>query len=94
MATRVRADAQKFTHDNYTAATSPATKALPAGCTGVLIDNMDAAISLLVSFDGGTTYKTIKAGNHLSVDCDGLLNYLSKSASSTVSTECLYTSEA
>ncbi len=94
MATRIRSDAQKFTHDNYALTTVAATKTLPKGCTSILIDNIDSAISCLVSFDGGVNFKTVKAGNQLSLDCDGLVSYQIKSASSTPSVECLYSSEA
>jgi hypothetical protein len=94
MATRFRSDAQKFTHDNYNAAVTAAKKTLPAGCTSLLIDNTDGSISVLVSFDGGTKYKTIIALARLSLDVDGLQSYYIKSASGTPAVECLYGSEA
>lgn len=94
MSTRIRFNAEKFTHDNYATSTTPATRTLPAACTALLVDNVDATISISVSFDAGATYKSIPAGSHLSVDVDGMLSYVVKSASGTPSVECLYASEA
>ncbi len=90
----MRADAQLFTHDNYSLSTAPATKTLPYSCTSILIENMDAAISALISFDAGATYKTLKAGHTFAMDVDGLKSYIIKSASATPSVEALYASEA
>lgn len=92
MATRTRADAQKFTHSNFATATSPATKTLPANTTSILISNVDDTISVQVSLDG-SSYLTIKAGMSLSADCDNLASYKIKSASGTPNVECVYGSE-
>lgn len=94
MSQRMRSDAQKFTHDNRALSTTAATVTLPKACTSILIDNVDAAISDLVSFDGGTNFKTVKAGSQLSVDCDSLVSFQIKSASGTPNVEMLYASEA
>ena len=94
MSTRTRADAQKFTHDNYSTTTSPATKTLPAHTSSVLIVNTDGTDSLLVSFDASVTFITITHGNSLSVDCDGIVSYTVKSSANTPAAQCLYGSEA
>ena len=94
MATRMRFDAQKFTHDNFLASTTASSRTLPAKTNFVLVDNLDASISILVSLDAGLNFKTVKAGNSLSVDCDSLASLYIKSASGTPSVECLYGSEA
>ena len=94
MSTRMRADAQKFTHDNFALSTTAQTRTLPKACTSILIDNVDTTISVLVSFDAGATFKTVKAGTVLALDIDSLVNYQIKSALGTPSVECLYGSEA
>lgn len=50
------------THINGTATTSPDALSLPATTRSVLIQNTEqsAANDLLVSFDGGSTFKTLK----------------------------------
>lgn len=94
MATRTRSDAQKFTHDNFSASTTVSARTLPAKTNFILVDNLDTSISLLVSLDGGTNFKTVKAGGNLSVDGDNINSLNIKSASGTPSVECLYGSEA
>lgn len=92
MATRTRADAQKFTHSNFATATSSATKTLPSNTTSILISNTDSTDSVLVSLDG-TNYVTIPKNMSLSVDCDNLANYKIKSSANTPAVECVYASE-
>lgn len=94
MSTRTRADAQTFTHDNYSTSGTPATKTLPAHTSSILIVNTDGTDSVLVSFDGGTTYLTITHGNSLSLECDGVVSYKVKSSANTPAAQCLYGSEA
>lgn len=96
MSTRIRANVSKYTHDNYATSGTPATKTPPVGTNTIMIENMDSSISVLVSFDAGVTFKTIKAGAALSIDIDIMRNsytYSIKSASGTPSVECLYGSE-
>jgi hypothetical protein len=94
MATKIAACAQAFSHDNFTATGTASARTLPARTNFLLVDNLDTAISILVSLDGGTTFKTVKAGASLSLDCDGLRSLYIKSASGSVSTECVYGYEA
>lgn len=92
MSTRIRFNAEKFVHDNYSPNSSPATKTLPSNCTALLIDNVGSN-AVQVSFDGGSNYKTVNAGANLSLDVDGIKSYMVQSSSgSTV--ECLYGAEA
>lgn len=93
MSERIRSDAQKFTHDNYAAVTAPATKTLPAACTALLIDNVDASATVSISFDGGVKYKAIKPSTSLSVDVDSIKSYMVKSSAASSNVECLYASE-
>lgn len=93
MATRTRSDVQKLTHDNYATAVGAVTKSLPSNTTSIFIENMDASISVLVSFDGGTLFKVVKAGSAISADVDNIQSYRIKSASGTPNVECLYGSE-
>lgn len=96
MSQRIRADAQKLTHDNYNAAVTPATKTLPNHTNFILIQNMDATNNVLVSFDAGATFKTIGPSKALSVDIDGsspIQSYVVKSSAATPAVECLYGSE-
>lgn len=96
MSQRTRADAQLFTHSNYSLSTSPATKTLPTQCTSILVENMSstAAETALISFDAGVTFKTIKAGSAINLDVDNMKSYVIKSGSGAPSVECLYASEA
>lgn len=96
MSTRMRADAQKITHDNYSATTTPVTKTLPDKTNFILIENMDATNSVLVSFDAGVKFKTINPNRALSMDIDGaspITSYQVKSSAGTPSVECFYGSE-
>lgn len=96
MSTRIRADAQKLTHDNFTAAVGPVTKTLPAKTNFLLIENMDSTNSIKVSFDAGVTFKDIGPGKALSLDIDGsspIQSYAVKSSASTPAAQCLYGSE-
>jgi hypothetical protein len=93
MSQRIRADAQKLTHDNYTAATTPTTKPLPKGTSSLLIQNMDATDNVLVSFDAGATFKTIRPGVIFTIGVDNLLSYVVKSSANTPASECIYSSE-
>ena len=95
MATEIRTAVNKIAHDNYNAAVTAATKTLPAGPVqnsgvSILIHNTDASIAILVSFDGGTNWKTIPAGSSLPLDVSHLPSYQVKSASGTPAVECLY----
>lgn len=96
MSQRIRADAQKLTHDNYSAAVGPATKTLPAKTNFLLIENMDSTDSVKVSFDAGITFKDIGPGKALSLDIDGsspIKSYVVKSSAGTPAVQCLYGSE-
>lgn len=93
MSISIKADARTLEHDNFATSTSDATKTPTVPANFILIENMDAVISVLVSFDGGTTYKTVKAGSVLSMDVDNLKTYVIKSASGTPNVEALYGSE-
>ena len=98
MATRTRSDCQKFIHDNYNAVVSPGgTKT--AGTrpdssayliNSLYVENMDLSIDIYLSFDGGTKWKTVKAGTWFSIQCDSLASYMVKSASGTPAVECVY----
>lgn len=80
-----------ISHDNYALSVTAATKTLPASCVTVLIQNMDAGINALVSFDGGSTFKTISPGATLTLEvAPSLRTYKIKSASGTPNVECLY----
>lgn len=93
MATEVVSDAEKITHDNYSAAVGAVTKTLPAKCSAIFIENMDATDSVLVSFDGGTLFKTITAGKNLSIDVAFILSYVVKASANTPAVQALYASE-
>lgn len=92
----MRACAQTLTHENYSTTTTAATKTLPAQCTSLFIENMDATDNVLVSFDNGVTFKTIKPTNSLSIDVDftSARTYKVKSSANTPNAECLYSSES
>lgn len=97
MATRIVSNAGKFIHDNYSAAVTPASKnagldALnePYLINFLYIENMDLNIDIYVSFDGGSKWKTVKAGTFLSISSDRLLSYQVKAASGTPSVEAVY----
>lgn len=55
-------------HHNGTATTSPATVTLAHRVMTLLIDNLSTSNKLGVSFDGGSTYKTLNAGANLGID--------------------------
>ena len=93
MAQLTKSCAQLLTHDNYSVTTSPDTKTLPFRSNFLFIENMDSVNSLLVSFDSGTTFKTILANRSLSVDMDSIASYQIKSSAGTPLVECLYGSE-
>lgn len=94
MPTQIQAAAGTITHDNFTAASTASSRTLPKKCNFVLIHNMDSAINVLASFDGGNNYKTIIPGTALSVDTANLPSLFIKSASGSPSVECLYGSES
>lgn len=94
MAAANKAAAEAFSHDNFSASTTPSARTLPAHTNFVLVDNMDTSISILVSLDGGTNFKTVRPGQSLNVDGDNIRQLSIKSASGSVSVECLYGYEA
>lgn len=95
MSTRIKSCANVVTHDNYATAVGVVTKTLPSQCTGIFIENMDNTDNVLVSFDGGTHFKTILPLKSLSIDVDfsGAPTYKVKSSANTPNAQCLYTSE-
>jgi hypothetical protein len=97
MASLIKANAQKLTHDNFATSTTASTRTLPDKTHFILISNPDASIALKVSFDGGTTFFTIPAGQSLSLDVDNFSNRNTslkvKSASGTPNCEIIYGSE-
>ena len=96
MSTRIRSCAQTITHDNFATTTVAATKSLPDQSTSIFIENMDNTNNLLVSFDGGSNFKTILPLKSLSLDLDfsGSRTYKIKSSAGTPNAECLYASES
>ena len=60
--------AGKAKHLNGTANTSPDTLQFGASSRSILIDNIDSAGSLQVSFDKGTKFKNIATGKSLVID--------------------------
>ena len=97
MASRNRTDVQKVIHDNFNAVVGGATKTSgtrPDGSGPYLInsfyiENMDDTINISVSFDGGTKWKTVKAGTYLSLQVDSFTSYVIKSASGTPAVETM-----
>lgn len=102
MAGRVRKDIQKFVHDNFSITSVVATKTAGHDSEGfdnkinyLLIENMDSEHPIYVSFDAGTSWKTLKAGYSIDVEVDGFLSYQVKAgAGTTVAVEALYGVEA
>ena len=77
-------------HHNGSATTTPAPVNFSGTSKAILIDNLDASKNLLVSFDGGTTTKTVPAGQSLSIEANHASVEVS-SASGTVAFEMLVT---
>lgn len=94
MPTEFRAAANVVRHDNYTATTTPTTKTPIDQANFLLIENLDATNSILISFDGGVTFKTLAPGKFLGMEVSQLLSYVVRSSAGTASVECLYGSEA
>lgn len=90
MPTAVTAAANTVEHDNYATSTSAATKTPATPANYLLIENMDATDNVLVSFDGGSTFKTIKPNSSLRIDVDKLKSYDVKSSANTPAVEALY----
>lgn len=77
-------------HFNGSATTTAAPVDVGTGVAAIVIENMDATNNLLVSFDGGTTFKTVKPGIILTVDVS-TRNLVVKSSAGTVNYEILVT---
>lgn len=82
--------AGKVKHLNGIASTAPDTLQFGASSRAILIDNTDSAGSLQVSFDKGTTFKTIASGKFLSIDVVNK-SLVIKAAVGTVNYEILVT---
>ncbi len=77
-------------HHNGTAVVTPATVTFSGTSKSLLIDNKDTSGDLLVSFDGGTSTKTIDPGQSLSIEANHTSVQVSAS-SGTVPYEMLVT---
>lgn len=77
-------------HFNDTATTTPAAVDLGTGVVYLHIENLDDTNDLLVSFDGGSNYKTIGETKSLSIDVSARTIFV-KSSAGSVSYEILAT---
>lgn len=77
-------------HHNGSATTTPATVNFSGTSKAILIQNRDSVNNLLVSFDGGTTTKTIDPNQSLSIEANHASVEVSSSAG-TVAYEMLVT---
>jgi len=77
-------------HHNGTATTTPATVNFSGTSKAILVDNLDTSKNLLVSFDAGTTTKTVVPGQSLSIEANHTSVEVS-AASGTVAFEMLVT---
>jgi hypothetical protein len=90
MATSIRADAKSFQHDNFTATGTASSRTLPSKTSSILVQNLDATNSILVSLDGGSTFVHVAAGMALSVDGYDFKSLHVKSSTGSISVECVY----
>ena len=98
MATDNRSAANKISNASVAMSTVSASMAssIPSYCNYILLSNADASINILVSFDAGTTWFTLKPSQALSVDCIDFKarNTLhAKSASGTPTLEMIFGAE-
>lgn len=75
-------------HFNGTATTAPATIDMGTGVVSLIIDNLDVTNNLLISFDGGTLFKTLGVGKTLSMEIS-TTKLVVKSSALTVAYEVL-----
>jgi hypothetical protein len=93
MATRVVSHIQKAIHDNFSVTVSQ-TRTPSSPFNSLILENMDSSIDIAISFDGGTKWKTIKAGRIFSIDVDTFTKYDIKSLGGAVAVEAIYGVEA
>lgn len=98
MAANVRSSSYFYRQDNYTtvAAASVATKTPLVPIDYLLIYNTDAANSASLSFDGGNTFFTLKAGVQLQLFPSKMISYMVKDTvdNSHAALQCIYGSES
>ena len=94
MATEVRGAANKIEHSNRTDGTGAVTVTPSSPANFILITNTHGTQSVLVSFDAGTTFFTIKAGVTLSLDVSRLKSYQIKGSAAGTTSEALHGLEA
>lgn len=97
MATNTVSNSLIYRHENYStvAAASVATKTPTSPADYVLIINTDTANDAKLSFNGGSTFITLKHGFGLELFPNKMRNYMVKDAvdNSHATIECLYGSE-
>ena len=77
-------------HFNGTATVTPDPVDMGTGVVSVFIDNLDLTNDLLVSFDGGSNFKTVGEGRSLSIDIS-VSTVTVKSSAGSVNYEILAT---
>jgi len=77
-------------HINGAANTTAADVNLGVGVNSITIENMDATNNLLVSFDGGATFKTLGIGKSVSLEVS-VGKIMVKSSAGSVNYEILAT---
>ena len=90
MPTEVRGAANKIEHSNRTDGTGVVTVTPNSPANFILIDNTHATQNVLVSFDAGTTFKTIKPGVTLTLDVSQLKSYQIKGSAAGTTSEALH----
>jgi len=93
MSTNIKADAGTLEHDSGSVGTSPTTQTPTVPANFILITNTHATQNILVSFDAGSSFYTIKAGISLSLDTDKLISYQIKGSGASTTFEAIYGSE-
>ena len=90
MPTEVRGAANSIEHSNRTDGTSPVTVTPASPANFILVSNTHATQNVLISFDAGTTFFTIKAGLSLAVDVSQLKSYQIKGSAAGTTSEALH----
>lgn len=93
MSTNIRADSGTLEHDNASVGTSAVTRTPTVPTNFILITNTHASQDILISFDSGVTFYTIKAGVSISLDVNGLISYDIKGSGASTTFEAIYGSE-
>lgn len=83
--------ANSAAHYNGTATTSPATVTFDPIGKSIFIQNTSTLNNLLISFDAGTTFKTLTPGSAFSIDA-GLVSIVVKSSAGSVDYESVVAS--